>query len=90
MLFSESSGSGWVFGIPLAKVNAKDLELRRRKPSSLRERRDSLDLAQPHLHTRWVTSASLGSHRDAGAWDGDGDGGGVGVRCLGLTTVVTR
>ena len=53
MLISES-GSGWVFGIPLGKVIANDLELRRRRPSIMRERRESLDLPHPHNQSRYL------------------------------------
>ena len=46
-------GTGWVFGIPLGKVIANDLELRRRRPSIMRERRESLDLPSPNRQSRY-------------------------------------
>ena len=52
-LFHTDTGSGWVFGIPLGKVVANDLELRRRRPSMImRERRESLDLPQGNRPSR--------------------------------------
>ena len=60
-LIPDSAGSGWTFGIPIGKCIANDVELHRRKPSLVIERRESLDLTtQLHRPSRYVQSPLVG------------------------------
>ncbi|XP_064636778.1 rho GTPase-activating protein 6-like isoform X2 [Lineus longissimus] len=58
---SKESTHGLVFGIPLSRCLANDLDHRRRRSFSLQERKDSLDLSNKNRGARKSSSSSISS-----------------------------